>query len=54
VQVCADDGQLIDVLKKGQGVLNMLSMSGVQSELEADVAEIAAQILDEQPHRRVI
>jgi DNA-binding transcriptional MerR regulator len=54
VQVCADDGQLIDILKKGQGVLNLLSMSGVQSELEADVAEIAAQILDEQPHRRVI
>ncbi len=45
---------LIDVLKNGQGVLNMVfSMSGVKNELEADVAEIATQILDEQPHRRI-
>jgi len=33
-----DDGQLIDVLQKGQGVLNVLSMGGVKSELEADLA----------------
>ena len=53
MQVC-DDGELIDALKNGQGVLNMVfSMSGVQNELEADVAEIATQILDEQPHRRI-
>jgi DNA-binding transcriptional MerR regulator len=33
-----DDGQLIDVLQRGQGVLNVLSMGGVKSELEADLA----------------
>lgn len=32
-----DDGQLIDVLQQGQGVLNVLSMGGVKSELEADL-----------------
>lgn len=32
-----DDGQLIDVLQKGQGVLNVLSMGGVKSELEHDL-----------------
>jgi DNA-binding transcriptional MerR regulator len=37
-----DDGQLIDVLQKGQGVLNVLSMGGVKSELEADLAPSAA------------
>ena len=53
VQVC-DDGELIDVLKNGQGVLNMVfSMSGMKNELAADVADIAAEILDEQPHRRI-
>ena len=36
-----DDGQLIDVLQKGQGVLNVLSMGGVKSELEADLAPSA-------------
>ena len=53
VQVC-DDGELIDVLKNGQGVLNMVfSMSGMKNELEADVADIASEILDDQPHRRI-
>ena len=37
-----DDGQLIDVLQRGQGVLNVLSMGGVKSELEADLAPSAA------------
>ncbi|WP_420450264.1 MerR family transcriptional regulator [Ilumatobacter sp.] len=32
-----DDGQLIDVLQRGQGVLNVLSMGGVKSELEDDL-----------------
>jgi DNA-binding transcriptional MerR regulator len=53
VTVC-NDGELIDVLKNGQGVLNMVfSMSGMKNELQADVAEIAAEILEEQPHRRI-
>jgi DNA-binding transcriptional MerR regulator len=33
-----DGEQLIDVLQKGQGVLNVLSMGGVKDELEADLA----------------
>ncbi len=33
-----DDGQLIDVLQRGQGVLNVLSMGGVKSELEAELS----------------
>jgi DNA-binding transcriptional MerR regulator len=33
-----DGEQLIDVLKRGQGVLNVLSMGGVKDELEADLA----------------
>ena len=38
-----DDGQLIDVLQRGQGVLNVLSMGGVKSELEADLAPSEAE-----------
>ena len=33
-----DGEQLIDVLSNGQGVLNVLSMGGVKTELEADLA----------------
>jgi DNA-binding transcriptional MerR regulator len=32
-----DNGELIDVLQRGQGVLNVLSMGGVRSELDADL-----------------
>ena len=39
-----DDGQLIDVLQRGPGVLNVLSMGGVKSELEADLAPSAAEL----------
>ena len=39
-----DDGQLIDVLQRGQGVLNVLSMGGVKSELEADLAPSATEL----------
>lgn len=37
VMLC-DGDQLVDVLKKGQGVLNVLSLGGVREELEADLA----------------
>jgi DNA-binding transcriptional MerR regulator len=40
VMLC-DGDQLIDVLKNGQGVLNVLSLSGVRDELEADLAPAA-------------
>ena len=41
-----DDGQLIDVLQRGQGVLNVLSMGGVKSELEADLAPASNDLDD--------
>jgi DNA-binding transcriptional MerR regulator len=37
VMLC-DGDQLVDVLKNGQGVLNVLSLGGVRDELEADLA----------------
>ena len=40
VMLC-DGDQLVDVLKNGQGVLNVLSLGGVRDELEADLAPIA-------------
>jgi DNA-binding transcriptional MerR regulator len=39
VMLC-DGDQLVDVLKNGQGVLNVLSMGGVRDELEADLAPL--------------
>jgi DNA-binding transcriptional MerR regulator len=41
VMLC-DGDQLVDVLKHGQGVLNVLSLGGVRDELEADLAPIEA------------
>ncbi len=39
VMLCQDD-DLIDVLQRGQGVLNVLSIGGVKEELEADLAPL--------------
>ena len=39
VMLC-DGDQLVDVLKNGQGVLNVLSLGGVRDELEADLAPL--------------
>ncbi len=39
VMLC-DGDQLVDVLKHGQGVLNVLSLGGVRDELEADLAPV--------------
>jgi DNA-binding transcriptional MerR regulator len=39
VMLC-DGDQLVDVLKNGQGVLNVLSLGGVRDELEADLAPV--------------
>jgi DNA-binding transcriptional MerR regulator len=41
--VLCDGDQLVDVLKQGQGVLNVLSLGGVKEELEADLAPITGQ-----------
>jgi DNA-binding transcriptional MerR regulator len=43
--VLCDGDQLIDVLKHGQGVLNVLSLGGVKEELEADLAPISADAM---------
>ncbi len=48
VMLC-DGDQLVDVLKNGQGVLNVLSLGGVREELEADLAPTSA---DRGRHRR--
>jgi len=40
VMLC-DGDQLVDVLKNGQGVLNVLSLGGVRDELEADLAPVS-------------
>lgn len=48
-----DGDQLIDVLRNGQGVLNVLSLGGVRTELEADLAPIAATMLDDAPQQRI-
>ena len=42
VMLCEGD-QLIDVLRNGQGVLNVLSLGGVREELEADLAPLSAE-----------
>ncbi len=42
--VLCDGDQLVDVLKQGQGVLNVLSLGGVKEELEADLAADVAPI----------
>ncbi len=42
VMLC-DGEQLVDVLKNGQGVLNVLSLGGVREELEADLAPASAE-----------
>lgn len=39
-----DGDQLIDVLQRGQGVLNVLSIGGVKDELEADLEPIRADL----------
>ncbi|MFN3254425.1 MAG: MerR family transcriptional regulator [Ilumatobacter sp.] len=39
-----DGEELIDVLRNGQGVLNVLSLGGVKTELEADLAPFQAEL----------
>jgi DNA-binding transcriptional MerR regulator len=51
VMLC-DGDQLVDVLKNGQGVLNVLSLGGVRDELEADLAPIAADPVEIDTRRR--
>lgn len=52
VMLC-DGDQLIDVLKNGQGVLNVLSLGGVRDELEADLAPVALEVEHGADARRI-
>ncbi len=40
--VLAQGNELIDVLNRGQGVLNVLSLAGVKDEVDAQIAPFAA------------
>jgi hypothetical protein len=51
VMLC-DGDQLVDVLKNGQGVLNVLSLGGVREELEADLAPTPIETIDIDTRRR--
>src|SRR6187431_807149 len=54
--VLCDGDHLVDVLKQGQGVLNVLSLGGVKEELEADLAPIAGPdvaVATTHAHRRI-
>jgi hypothetical protein len=35
-----DDGELIDLVHKGQGVLNILALGTVQSEVDASISQL--------------
>ena len=35
-----NDGELIDLVKKGQGVLNILPLAGVKDDLDARIVEL--------------
>jgi len=52
VMLC-DGDQLVDVLKHGQGVLNVLSLGGVRDELEADLAPVELDAAPVVPNRRI-
>jgi DNA-binding transcriptional MerR regulator len=44
--VLARDDELIDVLQKGQGVLNVLSLSGVKDEVDAQLVPLGDDEFD--------
>ena len=50
--VLCDGDQLVDLLRNGQGVLNVLSLGGVREELEADLAPMSADAVDIDTRRR--
>ena len=52
VMLCQDD-ELIDVLQRGQGVLNVLSIGGVKDELEADLAPLEDAFETDAAQRRI-
>ena len=52
VMLC-DGDQLVDVLKNGQGVLNVLSLGGVRDELEADLLPTPIEATTSVAQRRI-
>jgi len=46
VALCDTDGQLIDLVRSGQGVLNVLSVAGVKEELDADLVDLRPTVPD--------
>ncbi len=51
--LATNDGELVDLLAGGQGVFNVLPLSGVVSELEAAIVELAApDAVEAAPDRR--
>ena len=51
VALSVDGTDLVDLINKGQGVLNVLSVGGVRSELEADLPD--ADDLGAEPLARI-
>ena len=47
--VLAKDDELIDVLQKGQGVLNVLSLAGVKDEVDSQLVPLGDEGLDAGP-----
>ncbi len=50
--LAADQGEIVDLLAGGQGVLNVIPMAGVVSELDASIVEFAAAATSETDHTR--
>jgi DNA-binding transcriptional MerR regulator len=46
VVLAQDDGELIDVLAKGQGVLNVLSLASVKDQVDAQIEPLRAEELN--------
>ncbi len=43
VVLALDDGQLIDLVRRGQGVLNILALGSLKETLDASISELFAQ-----------
>ncbi len=52
VTLC-NQGELIDLINTGQSVLNVLSMGGVKTELEADLAPSVEELPDDAPIQKI-
>jgi nitrous oxide reductase len=45
--VFCDGENLIDVLRNGQGVLNVLPLSGVKDSIDAEIKSMGWQVIDD-------